>query len=157
PWHRVYVDGFWMDKTVVTNTEFTRFVTATKYVTVAERTPRVEDYPGAPPENLVAGSVVFSPPDHPVQLNNHFQWWSYGPGANWRHPEGRASTITGREQYPVVHIAYEDAVTYCQWAGKRLPTEAEYEFAERGGLDRKRYAWGDEFKPGGKFMANTFQ
>jgi formylglycine-generating enzyme len=157
PWHKVYVDGFWMDKTEVTNEEFTRFVTATGYVSVAERKPRAEDYPGAPPENLVAGSVVFSPPDHPVMLNDHFQWWSYVPGANWRHPGGPASNLTGREQHPVVHVAYEDAVTYCQWAGKHLPTEAEYEFAERGGLDRKRYAWGDDFQPGGKFMANTFQ
>jgi len=157
PWHQVYVDGFWMDKTEVTNAEFSRFVTAAKYVTAAERTPRAEDYPGAPPENLVAGSVVFSPPDHPVKLNDHFQWWSYMPGANWRHPQGPASNLTKREQHPVVHVAYEDAVAYCQWAGKRLPTEAEYEFAERGGLDRKRYAWGDDFKPDGKFMANTFQ
>jgi formylglycine-generating enzyme required for sulfatase activity len=157
PWHRVAVDGFWMDTTEVTNAAFTHFVTATGYVTVAERTPRAEDYPGAPPENLIAGSVVFSPPDHPVPLHDHFQWWSYVPGANWRHPEGPASNLRGREQHPVVHIAYEDAVAYCQWAGKRLPTEAEYEYAERGGLVRQRYAWGDDFKPSGKFMANTFQ
>ena len=157
PWHRVYVDGFWMDKTEVTNEQFAQFVKATSHVTVAERTPRAEDFPGAPPENLVAGSVVFSPPDHPVKLDNHFQWWSYVKGANWRHPEGPQSTIKGRERHPVVHIAYEDALAYAKWAGKRLPTEAEFEFAQRGGLDRKLYAWGDEFKPGGKFMANTFQ
>jgi formylglycine-generating enzyme required for sulfatase activity len=157
PWHRVWVDGFWMDKTEITNAQFETFVKATHYVTVAERTPRAEDFPGAPSENLAAGSVVFSPPDHPVKLNNHFQWWSYVKGANWRHPQGPQSGIKERGNYPVVHIAYEDALAYAQWAGKRLPTEAEFEFAQRGGLDRKPYAWGDEFKPGGKFMANTFQ
>jgi formylglycine-generating enzyme required for sulfatase activity len=157
PWHRVYVDGFWMDKTEVTNEQFAKFAKATSYVTVAERTPRAEDFPGAPPENLVAGSVVFSPPAHPVTLNDHFQWWSYVPGANWRHPEGRGSDTKDRGRYPVVHIAYDDALAYAKWAGKRLPTEAEFEFAARGGLDRKPYAWGDELTPQGKFMANTFQ
>jgi formylglycine-generating enzyme required for sulfatase activity len=100
--------------------------------------------------------VVFSPPDHPVELDNHFRWWSY-VGANWRHPEGPKSDIAGRMNHPVVHIAYEDAIAYCQWVGKCLPTEAEFEFPSRGGLDRKRYAWGDELMPGGKHMANTFQ
>jgi formylglycine-generating enzyme required for sulfatase activity len=157
PWHRVMVNGFWMDKTEVTNDQFAKFVKETKYVTLAERTPRAEDFPGAPPENLVAGSVVFSPPDHPVKLNNHFQWWSYVKGANWRHPEGPKSTIENRGKYPVVHIAYEDVLAYAKWTGKRLPTEAEFEFATRGGLERKPYAWGDELKPGGKFMTNTFQ
>jgi len=157
PWHKVYVDGFWMDKTEVTNAQFEQFVKETGYVTVAERTPRAEDFPGAPPENLVAGSVVFSPPDHPVKLNDHFQWWSYIKGANWRHPEGPQSNIKSRDNYPVVHIGYEDALAYAKWAGKRLPAEAEFEFAQRGGLDRKLYAWGDEFRPGGKIMANTFQ
>ncbi|HSN05625.1 MAG TPA: SUMF1/EgtB/PvdO family nonheme iron enzyme [Nitrospira sp.] len=109
PWHRVSLDGFWMDKTEVTNDQFEKFVTATKYVTVAERTPRPEDFPGAPPDNLVAGSVVFSPPDHPVRLNDYFQWWSYVDGANWRRPEGPKSTIKDRGNYPVVHIAHEDA------------------------------------------------
>ena len=157
PWHRVYVDGFWMDKREVTNKEFAAFVKATGYATVAERKPRREDYPQALPERLLAGSVVFLPPNYPVGLDNHFRWWSYVAGANWRHPEGPGSDIQERMNHPVVHIAYDDAVAYCNWAGKRLPTEAEFEFASRGGLDRKRYAWGDEFMPGGKHMANTFQ
>jgi len=157
PIHRVYVDGFWMDRTPVTNEAFDRFVTATGYVTIAERTPRAEDFPGAPPENLVAGAVVFSPPDHPVPLDNHLRWWSYVTRADWRHPVGSASAIAGREQYPVVQVAYDDAVAYAEWAGKRLPTEAEFEFAARGGLSGKLYAWGDEFSPDGRWMANTFQ
>ncbi|MGA8037429.1 MAG: formylglycine-generating enzyme family protein [Candidatus Acidiferrales bacterium] len=157
PVHRVYVDGFWMDKTDVTNAEFARFVKATGYITVAERKPRAEDFPGAPPENLVAGAVIFSPPDHMVPLNNHYQWWSYVKGANWRHPEGPQTNLTGRENFPVVDVAYEDALAYAKWAGKRLPTEAEWEFAARGGLSGKLYPWGDDFRPGGKWMANTHQ
>jgi formylglycine-generating enzyme len=157
PWHRVYVDGFWMDKTEVTNEQFAEFVKATGYITVAERKPRKEDYPQASPEKLVAGSVVFSPPNHAVPLDNQYQWWDYVSGANWRRPKGPGSDIKSRMNHPVVHIAYEDALAYCKWAGDRLPTEAEFEFASRGGLDRKSYAWGDEFMPGGKHMANTFQ
>ena len=157
PIHRVYVDGFYMDTTDVTNAEFAAFVKATHYVTVAERKPKAEDFPGAPPENLVAGSVVFAPPDHPVPLNDHFQWWSYVPGANWRHPLGPGSDIKGKDNYPVVQIAYEDAQAYAKWAGKRLPTEAEWEFAARGGTAGQPFVWGNEFRPGGKWMANTHQ
>ena len=157
PFHRVALDGYWMDQTEVTNEEFARFVKATGYVTVAERPLDPKDFPGAPPENLVSGSVVFTPPDKKVPLDNHFVWWRYVPGANWRHPNGPESDLEGKEKHPVVHIAFEDAAAYAKWAGKRLPTEAEFEFAARGGLDRKRFAWGDEFKPGGKFQANSFQ
>jgi formylglycine-generating enzyme required for sulfatase activity len=157
PIHRVYVDGFYMDKTDVTNDQFARFVAATGYLTVAERTPRAEDFPRAPPGNLVPGSVVFTPPSNPVPLNSHFRWWSYIAGANWRHPLGPASDISNKGQYPVVHVAYEDAAAYAAWAGKRLPTEAEWEFAARGGLVGKVYAWGDVFRPGGRWMANTHQ
>ncbi|MGC2109655.1 MAG: formylglycine-generating enzyme family protein [Candidatus Korobacteraceae bacterium] len=157
PIHRVYVDGFLMDKTDVTNAEFAKFVKATGYITVAERKPRAEDFPGAPPENLVAGSVVFAAPDHPVPLNNQLQWWTYIAGANWRHPLGPDSSIKGKENYPVVQIAYEDAQAYAKWEGKRLPTEAEWEFAARGGLAGKPFVWGDEFRPRGKWMANTHQ
>ena len=157
PIHRVYVDGFYMDKTDVTNDEFAQFVKATGYVTVAERTPRAEDFPGAPAENLVAGSVVFHPPSEPVALDNHLRWWTYVAGANWRHPTGPGSSVQGLGRYPVVQVAYEDAEAYARWAGKRLPTEAEWEFAARGGLAGKVYAWGDTFRPGGRWMANTYQ
>jgi formylglycine-generating enzyme required for sulfatase activity len=157
PIHRVYVDGLWMDRTEVTNADFAAFVRATGYITVAERTPRASDFPGAPPENLFAGSVVFTPPRHPVPLDTHFRWWSFQRDASWRHPFGPGSDLEGRERFPVVHIAYDDAVAYAHWAGKRLPTEAEHEFAARGGLSGRRYAWGNELRPGGRWMANTFQ
>jgi formylglycine-generating enzyme required for sulfatase activity len=157
PIHRVYVDGFWMDKTEVTNDAFEKFVKATGYVTIAERTPTKEEFPTAPPENLVAGSTVFTPTPQRVPLNNYFQWWSYVKGANWRHPLGPDSSIEGQGKYPVVQVAYADAAAYAKWAGKRLPTEAEWEFAARGGLSGKLYTWGDELKPNGKWMANIYE
>ena len=157
PVHRVYVDGFWMDATEVSNEQFEKFVKTTGYVTVAEKKPTKEEFPTAPPENLVAGSTVFTPTSVPVPLNNFYQWWNYVHGADWRHPTGPESDLKGREKYPVVQIAYEDAVAYAKWAGKRVPTEAEWEFAARGGVAGKLYAWGDELKPGGKWMANIYQ
>jgi formylglycine-generating enzyme required for sulfatase activity len=157
PIHRVQVDGFWMDASEVTNAQFAQFVAATGYVTVAERPLDAKDFPGASPQDLAAGSVVFSPPHHAVPLDNHLQWWTFVAGANWRHPQGPASSIEGRENFPVVHVAYEDAEAYARWAGKRLPTEAEWEFAARGGLSGKLYPWGDEFMPAGKWMANIHQ
>ena len=157
PVHLVEVDPFWMDETEVTNAQFAEFVKATGYQTIAEKTPTAEDFPGAPPENLVAGSVVFTPPPRPVPLTEWHEWWSYVPGANWRHPEGPNSTIEGRENVPVVHVAWDDAAAYARWAGKRLPTEAEWEFAARGRLDRQPYVWGDELQPAGKWLANTWQ
>jgi sulfatase modifying factor 1 len=157
PIHRVAVDGFWMDQTEVTNEQFRKFVDATGYVTVAEQTPRAEDFPNAPPENLVAGSTVFKPTASPIPLDNHYRWWDYAHGVNWRHPADSNSDLRGKENYPVVHIAFDDALAYCRWAGKRLPTEAEWEFAARGGLSGKLYAWGDELKPAGKWMANIYE
>ena len=157
PVHRVKVDGFWMDRTDVTNTQFERFVDATGYVTIAEQKPDAAMMPGVPPEALVAGSLVFTKPTGPVPLDDPSAWWRYVPGAYWRHPEGPTSDLKGRDTNPVVDIAWPDAVAYAKWAGKRLPTEAEWEYAARGGLERKPYVWGDQFEPGGKQMANTFQ
>lgn len=157
PIHRVYVDAFWMDATEVTNEQFEKFVKATGYTTVAETKPTKEEFPTAPPENLVAGSTVFTTTPQAVELNDYFQWWSYVPGADWRHPTGPDSDLKGREKHPVVQIAYEDAAAYAKWAGKRLPTEAEWEFAARGGVAGGLYAWGNDLKPGGKFQANIYQ
>lgn len=157
PVHRVAVAGFWMDATEVTNQQFQRFVEATGYETIAELTPTKAEFPNAPPELLRAGSVVFTPPTEAVQPGDYLQWWSWVPGANWRHPEGPDSTIVGREQHPVVHVGYPDAEAFARWVGKRLPTEAEWEFAARGGLSGKVYPWGDQFMVDGHAMSNTFQ
>ena len=155
--HQVYVDGFWMDEHEVTNAQFEAFIKATGYKTIAEIIPTREEFPDASEDMLIAGSVVFSPPAQVQSLNNFYQWWDYIEGTNWRHPEGPRSTIIGKENYPVVHIAWADAVAYAKWAGKQLPTESEWEFAARGGLSAKKFAWGDEFTPNHKHMANTFQ
>jgi formylglycine-generating enzyme required for sulfatase activity len=157
PVHRVYVDGFRMDRTDVTNAQFAAFVQATRYVTVAEQKPSPAEFPGVPLIQLVAGSLVFTPSPRPVSLDNPAEWWRFQKGADWRHPEGPGSTIVGKEKYPVVQIAFADAAAYAKWAGKRLPTEAEWEFAARGGLTGKTFAWGDAFRPDGKWMANTWQ
>lgn len=157
PQHRAGVDGFWMDETAVTNAAFAAFVAATGHVTVAERPLDPALYPGARPGMLVPGALVFRMTDGPVDTSVIAHWWHWTPGAQWRHPEGPGSTIAGREDHPVVHVAYEDAEAYARWAGKDLPTEAEWECAARGGLDGAEFAWGEELAPGGVHVANTWQ
>jgi formylglycine-generating enzyme len=157
PIHTVELDGFYMDRHLVTNTQFARFVKATGYITIAERKPDPKEFPGVLEERLVPGAVVFLPPAQAVTLGDISQWWQYLPGANWRHPEGPGSDLKGRDSHPVVHVCWEDATAYAKWAGKRLPTEAEWECAARGGLTQKPYVWGEKFQPEGKPMANTYQ
>jgi formylglycine-generating enzyme len=157
PVHQVQVDGFMMDEHPVTVAEFRRFVKTTGYVTVAEREPDAADYPEADVDLLVPGSLVFDPPGHPVDLRVPSNWWSYRVGAQWRHPEGPTSTLHGRDRHPVTHVALEDAEAFAAWTGKALPTEAEWEFAARGGMEGATFVWGDEFAPKGKMMANTWQ
>jgi formylglycine-generating enzyme len=157
PVHRVTVDSFLIDRTPVTNRQFKEFVRATGHVTFAEIPPDPAQYPGALPHMLFAGSLVFTPPHHPVDLRDWSQWWSFTKDADWRHPQGRKSNINALDNHPVVHISYKDAVAYAEWVGKSLPTEAEWEFAARGGLDGAEYAWGDALTPEGRHLANTWQ
>ena len=157
PVHPVALDGFWMDEHAVTAADFRRFVRDTGYVTVCERPLDPADYPGADPEVLVPGSLVFHKTSGPVDTRDFRNWWEYVPGACWKRPEGPGSTINGRDRHPVVQVSFEDAAAYAEWAGKELPTEAEWEYAARGGLDGAVFAWGDEKFPGGKALANTWQ
>lgn len=157
PAHRVRVDGFWIDRRAVTNDDFARFVDITGYVTIAERPADPDTYPGATPELLLPSSVMFRKPAGRVDLRNHFEWWTYVPGADWRHPEGPGSSLADRGNHPVVHVAFADAEAYAAWAGKVLPTEAEWEYAARGGLEGAEFAWGEERVPGGRHMANAWQ
>ncbi len=157
PVHDVTVSGFWMDDHQVTVVEFRRFVKATGHVTLAERPLDAADYPDADPDLLVPGSLVFRATRGPVNLDDYRNWWHWVPGAQWRYPEGPGSDLAGRDRHPVTHVGYDDAVAYAAWAGKALPTEAEWEFAARGGLDGAIFTWGDEFAPKGRMMANTWQ
>jgi formylglycine-generating enzyme len=157
PVHAAHVSGFWMDAHPVTVAEFRRFVKATGHVTVAETAPEAVDFPDAAADQLVPGSLVFTPPGQRVSLDDFRAWWAWVPGAQWRHPEGPGSTLNGKEVHPVTHVAYADTLAYASWAGKELPTEPEWEFAARGGLEGAVYAWGDDVTPRGRQMANTWQ
>jgi sulfatase modifying factor 1 len=157
PVHETTVDGFWMDAHAVTVAEFRRFVTETGYTTVAERPLDPQTYPDVSPDLLVPGSLVFRKSRHAVDLRDVSNWWAYTPGASWHAPEGAGSRVAGRHRHPVTHVAYEDAAAYAAWAGKELPTEAQWERAARGGLDGATFAWGDQFAPDGRMMANTWQ
>jgi formylglycine-generating enzyme len=157
PVHRVTVDGFWIDRTPVTNRQFKKFVKDTGHVTTAEIPPDPKDYPGALPHMIYAGSLVFVHPPSTFDLRDWSQWWTFMKGADWRHPHGPKSNINGLDDHPVVHVSYSDALAYAKWANKELPTEAEWEFAARGGLDGAEFAWGEEFTPSGVQMANTWQ
>jgi formylglycine-generating enzyme required for sulfatase activity len=157
PAHLVTVDGFWMEPHTVTNARFARFVEETGHVTLSERAVNPDDYPGAKPELLVPASVVFRQPRTRVDLRNHLNWWAYVPGASWRHPRGPGSDLTGLDDHPVVHVSYEDAAAFARWAGRELPTEAEWERAARGGLEAMEFVWGDELTPGGQQMCNFWQ
>ncbi len=157
PAHKVRVHGFWMDRHAVTNEDFLQFVENTGHVTLAERAASAEDYPDAKPQLLAPSSVMFRKADGPVDLRNPYNWWTYVAGADWRHPRGPESSLRGLWNHPVVHVAYQDAEAYARWAEKSLPTEAEWEFAARGGLDGAEYAWGGEMMPGGKAMTNNWQ
>lgn len=157
PARLVHTEGFWIDRTPVTNRLFARFVEATGYRSYAEQAPRAEDYPDAPADNLLAGSMVFIPSSRMVPLDQPHRWWAFVHGADWRHPTGPGSSIEGMEDHPVVHVALVDIEAYCQWAGTALPSEKEWEFAAKGGLDKAEFAWGSEFEPDGRIMANTWQ
>jgi formylglycine-generating enzyme len=157
PVRETHVDAFSIDPHPVTVEEFGRFVEATGYVTWAEKPPTAADYPDADPADLVAGSLVFRKTEVPVDLRDFRNWWAWTPDADWRHPEGPRSDVTGRQLHPVTHVAYADAAAYAEWAGKSLPTEAEWEYAARGGLDGATFTWGEEFAPEGRMMANTWQ